>query len=53
VKTAASAQRFGGSANYPYDACYHKACDTVANVDFGVFEQMADAGAVVALRLAG
>jgi Zn-dependent M28 family amino/carboxypeptidase len=52
-KTAASAQRFGGSANYPYDACYHKACDTVANVDFGVFEQMADAGAVVALRLAG
>jgi Zn-dependent M28 family amino/carboxypeptidase len=52
-KTAASAQRFGGSADYPFDACYHKACDTVANVDFGVFEQMADAGAVVALRLAG
>ena len=52
-KTAASAQRFGGSANYPHDACYHKACDTVTNVDFGVLEQMADAGAVVALRLAG
>ena len=52
-KTAASAQRFGGSANHPFDACYHKACDTVANVDFGLFEQMADAGAVVALRLAG
>jgi Zn-dependent M28 family amino/carboxypeptidase len=50
-KTAASAQRFGGSANYPFDACYHKACDTVANIDFGVFEQMAEAGAVVALRL--
>jgi aminopeptidase S len=52
-KAAGSAQRFGGSANYPFDACYHKACDTVANIDFGVFEQMADAGAVVALRLAG
>ncbi len=52
-KTAASAQRFGGSANLPFDACYHKACDTVANIDFGVLEQMADAGAVVALRLAG
>jgi len=52
-KTAASAQRFGGSANSPFDACYHKACDTVANVDFGVLEQMTDAGAVVALRLAG
>jgi Zn-dependent M28 family amino/carboxypeptidase len=53
VKTAALAQRFGGSADYPFDACYHKACDTIANVDFGVFEQMADGGAVVALRLAG
>jgi aminopeptidase S len=52
-KAATSAQRFGGSSNYPFDACYHKACDTVANIDFGVFEQMADAGAVVALRLAG
>jgi len=52
-KTPASAQRFGGSANLPFDACYHKACDTVANIDFGVLEQMADAGAVVALRLAG
>ena len=52
-KTTASAQRFGGSANHPFDACYHKACDTVANVDFGALEQMADAGAVVALRLAG
>ena len=52
-KTAASAGRFGGSADHPFDACYHKACDTVANIDFGVLEQMADAGAVVALRLAG
>jgi aminopeptidase S len=51
-KTAASAKHFGGSANYPFDACYHKACDTVANVDFGALEQMADAGAVVAVRLA-
>jgi Zn-dependent M28 family amino/carboxypeptidase len=52
-KSAASAQRFGGSANIPFDACYHKACDTLANIDFGVLEQMADAGGVVALRLAG
>ncbi|MFL6066431.1 MAG: M20/M25/M40 family metallo-hydrolase [Gaiellaceae bacterium] len=52
-KTAAAAGRFGGSANRPLDACYHKACDTVANVDFAVLEQMTEAGAVVALRLAG
>jgi hypothetical protein len=35
------------------DSCYHKSCDTVANVDFGILEQMADAAAVVAVRLAG
>jgi Zn-dependent M28 family amino/carboxypeptidase len=52
-KTAAAAERFGGSANRAFDACYHKACDTVANIDFGVLEQMTEAGAVVALRLAG
>jgi aminopeptidase S len=52
-KAATLARRLGGKADYPFDACYHKACDTVANVDFGVFEQMADAGAVVAVRLAG
>jgi len=52
-KAAASARRFGGAADQPFDACYHKACDTVANIDFGVLEQMADAGAVVALRLSG
>jgi Zn-dependent M28 family amino/carboxypeptidase len=52
-KTAAAAGRFGGSASRPFDACYHKACDTVANIDLGVLEQMTEAGAVVALRLAG
>ena len=29
------------------------ACDTVANIDFGILDQMADAAAVVAVRLAG
>jgi Zn-dependent M28 family amino/carboxypeptidase len=52
IKSAASARRFGGSANFPFDACYHKACDRVANVDVRMLEQMADAAAVVAVRLA-
>jgi len=52
IKSATSAHRFGGSANLPFDACYHKICDTVANVDFRMLGQMADAAAVVALRLA-
>ncbi len=52
-KSADMARRFGGKAGTSLDACYHKACDSVANVDFGILGQMADAGAVVAVRLAG
>jgi Zn-dependent M28 family amino/carboxypeptidase len=46
------ARLFGGTAGRPYDACYHQACDTVANVNLRILSQMADAAAVVALRLA-
>ena len=53
LKSAALAGRFGGEAGRSFDSCYHKACDTVANIDFGVLDQMADAAAVVAVRLAG
>jgi hypothetical protein len=52
LKSAEVAQRFGGEAGRSFDSCYHKACDTVANVDFGILDQMADAAAVVAVRLA-
>ena len=51
AKSADAARLFGGSAGQAYDACYHKSCDTVANVDFTILDQMADAAAVVALRL--
>jgi Zn-dependent M28 family amino/carboxypeptidase len=51
VKSATQVRRFGGSAG-PYDACYHQACDTLANVDVRVLSEMADAAATVALRLA-
>ena len=52
LKSVASARRMGGSANLPFDACYHKLCDTPANVDYRMLGQMADAAAVVAVRLA-
>ena len=45
--------RFGGAAGRPYDACFHQPCDTLGNVNLRVLGQMADAAAVVALRLAG
>ncbi|WP_433728124.1 M20/M25/M40 family metallo-hydrolase [Actinoplanes sp. CA-051413] len=31
-KTAAQAQKWGGSANAAYDPCYHSSCDTTANI---------------------
>ena len=46
------ARRFGGAVGRPYDSCYHQACDTLSNVNLLVLGQMADAAAVVALRLA-
>jgi hypothetical protein len=52
-KRGDAARRFGGTAGRPYDPCYHQACDTLANVNVRVLGQMADAAAVVALRLAG
>jgi hypothetical protein len=51
-KSAGAARRFGGAAGRPYDPCYHQGCDTLANVNLRVLGQMADAAAVVALRLA-
>jgi hypothetical protein len=53
LKSAELAQRFGGEAGRSFDSCYHKSCDTVLNIHFGILEQMADAAAVVAVRLAG
>jgi Zn-dependent M28 family amino/carboxypeptidase len=52
LKSPASARRSGGSANLPFDACYHKVCDTPANVNVRMLAQMADAAAVIAVRLA-
>jgi aminopeptidase S len=51
-KTAGLARRFGGEAGRPYDACFHQSCDTLSNVNVRALGQMADAAAVVALRLA-
>ena len=48
-KTAEEAAIFGGTAGVPLDPCYHAACDTTANVNQTVLEQMADAIAHTAL----
>ena len=52
LKTAEEATRFGGTADLPGDACYHLACDTAANVDPVLLEELARAAAWVVGRLA-
>jgi Zn-dependent M28 family amino/carboxypeptidase len=52
-KTAAQARDYGGEAGEPHDGCYHQVCDTLDNVHTRVLEEMADAAAAVALKLAG
>lgn len=32
-KSPTQAETFGGRAGAPYDPCYHRACDTLANID--------------------
>ncbi|MGW4128328.1 M28 family metallopeptidase [Amycolatopsis japonica] len=43
VKTAAQAAKWGGSADVPYDKCYHQACDNLGNVDRVALERNSDA----------
>ncbi len=43
IKSEEQAAIFGGTAGTPYDPCYHAACDTNANIDPVVLEEMADA----------
>ena len=38
-KSEIQASLFGGSAGRPYDPCYHRACDTIENINRDVLEQ--------------
>ena len=51
-KTPEEAAVFGGTAGAPQDPCYHAACDTLANVNTTVLDQMADAVAHATLTFA-
>ena len=52
LKSAAHARAFGGSARRPYDACYHRRCDTLANVNRTALGRVAEAAAHVIQRYA-
>jgi Zn-dependent M28 family amino/carboxypeptidase len=52
VKTAAEAATWGGTAGVAYDACYHQACDTLANVNLAALDINIDAVAYATLLFA-
>ncbi len=41
IKTVAQRATYGGFANAPTDPCYHLSCDTTANINTAVLQQMA------------
>ncbi|GAA2468454.1 M28 family metallopeptidase [Streptomyces mauvecolor] len=53
TKTAAQAQKWGGSAGKEFDACYHSSCDTSTNIDDTALDHNSDAIAYALWQLAG
>ncbi|MGG5260194.1 M28 family metallopeptidase [Phycicoccus avicenniae] len=48
LKTTAQAQKWGGTAGRAFDPCYHRSCDTLANLDTTSLDRGADlVGAIV------
>ena len=45
VKTAEQAAAYGGTADAPYDPCYHQACDDITNINTSSFSELGDAAA--------
>jgi Zn-dependent M28 family amino/carboxypeptidase len=45
LKTAEEARIYGGEAGKPYDGCYHQACDTYANNNDTILDQLSDGAA--------
>ncbi len=52
IKTADEVALWGGTAGQQYDACYHQACDTFANVNMYALEVNSDAIAYAVLQYA-
>ncbi|WP_251018985.1 M28 family metallopeptidase [Streptomyces sp. ISL-11] len=52
-KTAAQAQKWGGTAGQAFDRCYHASCDTSANIDDKALDNNSDAIAHSVWTLSG
>ena len=42
TKTAAQAQKWGGTAGQAFDPCYHRSCDTISNVNTTALDRNLD-----------
>jgi Zn-dependent M28 family amino/carboxypeptidase len=52
LKTKSQQRRYGGTAGEPYDACYHRACDTTKNISRRALEEFSDAALRVIRQMA-
>ena len=52
LKTDEQFSIFGGTAGKSYDPCYHKACDTLDNINLDTLDVNADAAAMATLYYA-
>jgi Zn-dependent M28 family amino/carboxypeptidase len=52
IKTPEQAAVYGGTAGVAYDKCYHKACDTMTNLNTTALAQLGDAAAHAVYTLA-
>jgi aminopeptidase S len=52
IKTAAQAQKWGGTSGAAYDACYHRACDTMSSIADTPLDRNSDAIAYAVWKLA-
>ncbi|MGY1635748.1 M20/M25/M40 family metallo-hydrolase [Geodermatophilus sp. SYSU D00742] len=52
IKTEAQVALYGGTAGVAYDACYHQACDDIANVNEQALGELGDGAAHATLWLA-
>ncbi|MBW4721416.1 M28 family metallopeptidase [Saccharothrix obliqua] len=53
TKTSAQATKWGGQAGVAFDRCYHRSCDTTANIENTSLDRMSDAIAYALWNLAG
>ncbi|MGW2280057.1 M28 family metallopeptidase [Streptomyces sp. NPDC001770] len=51
IKTAAQAQKWGGTSGLAFDRCYHASCDSSANIDDTALDRNSDAIAYAVWKL--